>query len=209
MLERATIGAHSGTQSLMLNDAVDTRDLAWLRAAAAGDRDAFANLYRQHHPRLARFLQRFTARSDLVDDVINDALWVVWIKASSFRGDSKVATWITGIAYRCMLKALRDRVSHEEINESALGDAALQAFDGATAEPVDRELADWLARGMQSLSQDQRVTLELAYFMGESCEDIAAIMGCAVGTVKARMFHARMRLRNVLPGLGGNSVGQG
>ena len=193
----------------MPKDAVDTRDLAWLRAAAAGDRDAFANLYRQHHQRLARFLLRFTVRSDLVDDVINDALWIVWIKASTFRGDSKVATWITGIAYRCMLKALRDRVSPEEIGESALGDAGLQVFDGATAEPVDRELADWLARGMQSLSQDQRVTLELAYFMGESCEDIAAIMGCAVGTVKARMFHARMRLRNVLPGLGGNSVGQG
>ena len=45
--------------------------------------------------------------------------------------------------------------------------------------------------------------------MGESCEDIAAIMGCAVGTVKARMFHARMRLRHVLPALGGTGQSKG
>ena len=66
-----------------------------------------------------------------------------------------------------------------------------------------REDRDWLAQGLKTLPEDLRVTLELAYLLGESCEDIAAIMGCAVGTVKARMFHARVRLRNVLPGLGG------
>ena len=187
----------------------DARDLAWLRAAAAGDRVAFQHLYRQQHPRLARFLLRFTSRRDLVDDVINDALWVVWLKAATFRGDSKVATWITGIAYRCMLKALRDRINSDEINESALGEVSLEDLGGAANEALDHELADWVARGMQTLSHDHRVTLELAYFMGESCEDIAAIMGCAVGTVKARMFHARMRLRHVLPALGGTGQSKG
>ena len=68
---------------------------------------------------------------------------------------------------------------------------------------------DWLSQGLNSLPEEQRVTLELAYFMGESCEDIAAIMGCAVGTVKARMFHARVRLRNVLPALGGDDLQRG
>lgn len=187
------------------SDDSNTRDLAWLHAAAAGNRGAFENLYRQHHPRLARFLLRFTSRRDLVDDVINDALWVVWLKAASFRGDSKVATWITSIAYRCMLKALRDRVNADEINESALDGASLEDLAGAAGEPGAQEQADWLARGLQTLSHDHRVTLELAYFMGQSCEDIAAIMGCAVGTVKARMFHARMRLRHVLPVLGGSA----
>jgi RNA polymerase sigma-70 factor, ECF subfamily len=56
---------------------------------------------------------------------------------------------------------------------------------------------------LKTLPEDQRVTLELAYFMGCSCEEVAAVMGCAVGTVKARMFHARVRLRNVMPMLAG------
>ena len=48
--------------------------------------------------------------------------------------------------------------------------------------------------------------MELAYFLGQSCEEIAAIMNCATGTVKARMFHARLRLRNTLPALGGDAA---
>ena len=182
----------------------DGQDLLWLRAVAGGSREAFTELYRRHHGRLARFLLRFTQRRDLVDDVINDAMWIVWRKASDFRGDAKVSTWITGVAYRCMLKALRERLHVDEVSETSLDGLSLEDLGGAApSEQGDRELRDWLAQGLKLLPDDQRVTLELAYFMGESCEDIAAIMGCAVGTVKSRLFHARVRLRNVLPALGG------
>lgn len=181
------------------------RDLAWLRAAARGDRAAFENLYRHHHGRLTRFLLRFTARRDLIDDVVNDAMWIVWRKAADFRGDSKVSTWIIGVAYRCMLKALRDRLNGDEVNESSLDGVSLEHLGGADDGSSGHEVRDWLAHGLRTLPDDQRVTLELAYFMGETCEDIAAIMGCAVGTVKARMFHARVRLRNVLPALAGDA----
>jgi RNA polymerase sigma-70 factor (ECF subfamily) len=53
------------------------------------------------------------------------------------------------------------------------------------------------------LPEEQRLSLELAYFMGHSCEEIAAITDSPVGTVKARMFHAREKLRLALPSLGG------
>jgi RNA polymerase sigma-70 factor, ECF subfamily len=188
----------------------DAQDAAWLRAAGQGERQAFAALYRRHHPRLARFLRRFTARRELIDEVINDTLWVVWQKAAEFRGESKVSTWIIGIAYRCMLKALRSGAPVEEVGEGLLNAQELAEAAAATAHDGDApgsaqhaELQDWLARGLKTLPDDQRVTLELAYFMGCSCEEIAAVMGCATGTVKARMFHARVRLRNVMPMLAG------
>jgi RNA polymerase sigma-70 factor (ECF subfamily) len=50
---------------------------------------------------------------------------------------------------------------------------------------------------------EQRLTMELAYRMGHSLEEIAAITDCPVGTVKARMFHAREKLRQSLPALSG------
>ena len=68
---------------------------------------------------------------------------------------------------------------------------------------VQAELRDWVQHGLDLLPTEQRMTIELAYFLGQSCEEIAQIMNCAVGTVKARMFHARVRLRNTLPSLGG------
>jgi RNA polymerase sigma-70 factor, ECF subfamily len=185
------------------SDEADLQDQVWLRDVARGDRAAFERLYRRHQPRLLRFLWRHVARPELAEEIVNDALWVVWRKAADFRGDAKVRTWITGIGYRCMLRALRDGPPVNEINESALADYSLDAEPASDADQRRREDRDWLAQGLKTLPPDQRVTLELAYLMGESCEDIASIMGCAVGTVKARMFHARVRLRNVLPGLGG------
>ncbi|CAN5334815.1 sigma-70 family RNA polymerase sigma factor [soil metagenome] len=178
----------------------DAQDLIGLRATAAGDRTAFEQLYRRHFPRLARFLRRFTERADLSEEVINQAMWVVWCHAGEFRGDSKVSTWITGIAYRCMLKALRDGSFAAEISEALL---PLNVSDPATDGEAERELRDWVAKGLRLLPEDLRRTMELAYLVGLSCAEIAALMECAEGTVKARMFNARLRLRNLMPALGG------
>jgi RNA polymerase sigma-70 factor, ECF subfamily len=186
------------------DEASDAADASELRAAGLGDRAAFALLYRRHHPRLSRFLRRFTPRRELIDEVVNDTMWVVWHKAAEFRGDSKVSTWIIGIAYRSMLKALRSGAPVEEIGEGLLDAHELaQAAAQHDEKGPDAELQNWVAQGLRTLPEDQRVTLELAYFMGCSCEEIAAVMGCAVGTVKARMFHARVRLRSVMPALAG------
>jgi RNA polymerase sigma-70 factor (ECF subfamily) len=166
-----------------------------LRRVAQRDRAAFEALYAEYLPRLQRFLSRMTWRAELRDELVNDTLWIVWQKAGDFRGASLVSTWIFGIAYRCALKALsRER-------PSAPGSAE-DIADGAD-EPGLAEQRDWIEHGLRLLPRDQRVTLELAYFGGHSCEEIAQVMDCAVGTVKARMFHARVKLRNLLPALGG------
>lgn len=54
----------------------------------------------------------------------------------------------------------------------------------------------------------QRLVLELAYAGGHSLEEIAVITQSPVGTVKARMFHARVKLRNLLPALATRSTAQ-
>lgn len=183
----------------------DARDAAWLAAVARGDRIAFERLYLHHHPRLSRFVARQTGRRELVEEIVNEAFWIVWSNAARFRGDSKPATWIIGIAWRCMMKAVR--------RPAAAGIADLRdgAFEPRDDEGDDarRDLCDWLQAGLSTLPADQRTTIELAYFLGQSCEEIAAIMECPVGTVKARLFHARVRLRNALPGLAGESKRSG
>jgi RNA polymerase sigma-70 factor (ECF subfamily) len=188
------------------SDAAARRALA---AVAARDRKVFEGLYRQQHRRLSRFLRRFTARPDVIDEVVNETMWVVWRKAGEFRAESTVDTWITGIACRTMLKSLRGTAPAEELGECLLDPGQL-AEAAAAASPEDalaeRELCQWVAQGLRHLPADQRLTLELAYALGHTCEEIAEIMGCAVGTVKARMFHARVRLRNVLPVLGGDAA---
>ncbi len=175
-------------------------ECALLRQVAAKDRAALSALYAQYHRRLCRFLSRLTRRNDLIEEVINDCFWVVWQKADSFRGDSRASTWIMGIAYRCALRALRQDGGMEAVEDAAAGS------HGASVDPqAAYEMRDWLDKGMRHLSPDQRLVLDLAYGGGHSLEEISAIMQCPVSTVKARMFHARVKLRNLLPAL---AVGQ-
>ncbi|HEV2680554.1 MAG TPA: sigma-70 family RNA polymerase sigma factor [Rhodanobacter sp.] len=186
-----------------MNDDVidaDVTDRMLLQRMSTGDRVALGVLYRSYHGRLCRFLSRLTRRADVIDEVINDCFWIAWQKAGSFHGDSRVSTWLMGIAYRCGLKALRQH-GDEPVENNTLSEQHSSAND----QDEDRELRDWLSKGLDHLSVDQRVVIELVYGVGHSLDDVAIIMQCPVGTVKARLFHARVKLRNVLPALAGDS----
>ena len=62
---------------------------------------------------------------------------------------------------------------------------------------------DWLESGLRELSPEHRAVVELTYFHGYSYKEVAAVVGCPVNTVKTRMFHARRRLKVLLPRLAG------
>ncbi len=173
-------------------------DFDLLAAVAAGNCAALEQLYHGYHRRLARFLSRFTSRYENVEEIINDTFMVVWQSAKDFRNASQVSTWIFGIAYRTALKSLRRQKNHA----TAL---SLDELPEQIVEPgAAAEVEDWVTRGLNCLSVDHRLTLELAYHMGHSLEEIAAITDTPVGTVKARMFHARRKLREYLPVIGAN-----
>lgn len=185
-------------------DSSDALELALVVAIARGDRKAFEKLYTRYHGLLTRFLIRSTSRRDLVEEVVNETMWGVWRGASRFRGDSKPRSWVISIAYRCLMKALRDRPLDPRVSSLNREDAGpMGDIPEASNDIAQAELRDWVRHGLDLLPTEQRTTIELAYFLGQSCEEIAGIMNCAVGTVKARMFHARVRLRNTLPTLGG------
>lgn len=172
----------------------DAEDLAQLRRVAAGDVHAFEALYLRYHRRLSRFLMRFVHQYGLAEEVINDTMFAVWRGAAEFEGHSRVSTWVMSIAYRRAMKVLRRLQATAQTN---LADAiADDASDPAA------ETRDWIAAGLARLPLEQRMALELAYFFGYSCEEIAAICGCSPNAVKTRMFYARRRLRELLPRLG-------
>jgi RNA polymerase sigma-70 factor (ECF subfamily) len=183
--------------TLLAKNAPRGDDNELLLAVATGNRQALETLYLNYHRRLARFLSRFTPRYENVEEIINDTFMAVWQSAKDFRNASQVSTWILGIAYRTALNSLRRQKNHAAARN--LDDCPEQTIDPM----LETEVQDWLAHGLNRLPVEQRLTLELAYHMGYSMEEISAITGAPVGTVKARMFHAREKLRQYLPALGG------
>jgi RNA polymerase sigma-70 factor (ECF subfamily) len=182
-------------------DDADEREL--LERIGGGDRGAMQKLYFAYHRRLHRFLAR-TLPADQVDEVINDTMFVVWRHAKDFRGDSRLSTWLLGIAYRLALKRLKRKAGH-----AGMAFDVLEAVEPALADDsgaAQREQREWIDRALTSLPPVQRLTVELAYFAGHTCEEIAAITDCPVNTVKTRLFHARERLRALLPRLAAAAV---
>jgi RNA polymerase sigma-70 factor, ECF subfamily len=180
----------------------EAHDAALLRRIVQQDRRAFEELYHGYHRRLSRFLMRLAPRLDFAEEIINDTFWVVWTKAAEFRGASRVSTWIMGIAYRRALRALRTARQHAAQLQGPLPEE-IHGIDYNES----GDMQDWIAQALATLPAEQRLTLELAYYMGHSCEEIATITEAPVGTVKARMFHARAKLREALPALGGERLG--
>jgi RNA polymerase sigma-70 factor (ECF subfamily) len=172
-------------------------ELALIRRVSLRDRIALRELYVLYHRRLSRFLMRLTQRQDLAEEVINDTLLVVWNSADRFRGDSRVSTWIVGIAYRRALKSIRRRRSFELVELEATD--SLAGPDGVLA----CETQEWIEEALEELPLEQRLCLELAYVLGHSCEEISVITSCPVNTVKTRLYHARRKLCVLLPRLAG------
>ena len=181
-------------------------DVVLLRRIAAQDRAAFETLYGLYYRRLFGYLLKVTRRADMVEEVLNDVMLVIWRKAASFDGRSRPSTWIFGIAYHKALKALAQRqpTPLSNVNDGDGPDERAEPVEEEQPESlaVRRELATVIGRALHALSPEQRAVVELTYYYGCSYQEISEIVDCPVNTVKTRMFHARRRLRNVLPGMG-------
>lgn len=164
-------------------------------AIAKGDAQAFEALYRGYFPRLARFLDRMTRSAHLIEEIVNDTMMVVWQKAGTFDGTSKVSTWIFAIAYRKGLKAIG---AFDDPVESDSDEYASAAQNEPEQEFSHQQLQSLLGKTLDALPAEQRHVVNLAYYHGMDYGEIAEIMACPVNTVKTRMFHARRRMKVML-----------
>jgi RNA polymerase sigma factor (sigma-70 family) len=179
------------------NAGAEEQQVAQLDAVAAHDREAFDQLYREYYPRLMDFLARIVGHGGLAEEVVNDTMYVVWSRASTFAGRSKVSTWIFGIAYKQAIKRLEREGRHrlDRLPEDWESTENTLSVDSEISRLQQEEL---LEKAMQRLSERHRSVLELTYQFGYSYIEIAEIVGCPVNTVKTRMFHARAQLRRTL-----------
>lgn len=163
-----------------------------MRGIADGDRWSIARLYEIYHPRLHRFLTGFVRDPELIAELINDVMMIVWQKAASFRNESRVSTWIFGISYRRAMDEIRRSERYREI----LGEVPAPVDDGASLNEsiVGRDLNLIMSR----LSPEQRAVTKLTFEFGYSYPEIAEILQIPVNTVKSRMFYARKAMQEVV-----------
>lgn len=187
----------AGTPLTLQQNGQQKRDADLIARLCNADEFALEQLYHHYYTKLYRFISRITRREDIIDEVINDVMYVVWEKAASYDRHCKPSTWIFGIAFNKARQALRDesRGDEESLDELDEDNAWLGRPDAGLQQ---LEMTDWLESALAVLSPDQRAVIELTYFEGLHYSEIAAIMDCPENTVKTRMFHARKNLAAIL-----------
>ena len=166
-----------------------------IRAMAAGNRDAFAQLYDRYAALVLPFVLRIVReRADAVE-VLQDVFWEAWRGAAAYdpsRGTPE-AWIITRARTRAIDRVRPVRRRGETFVAATAGPPTPPGGDALRAE--DRQL---VAGALAQLSEAQREVIELAYYSGLTQTEIAERLEQPLGTVKTRIRLALARLREVV-----------
>jgi RNA polymerase sigma-70 factor (ECF subfamily) len=177
-------------------------DVKLLKAIAARDEAALAQLYDHYRVILFGLLMRILSNREEAEDVLQEVFLQVWRKAEDFdENRGRPFTWLVTLARsrgidRLRTLAARDRVAEAGAKEvvEAISDAATDAFKSEQRGLVNKALAQ--------LPDEQKRPLMLAYFDGLTQSEIATRLDAPLGTVKTRMRTGMMNLREQLAGKG-------
>jgi RNA polymerase sigma-70 factor (ECF subfamily) len=161
----------------------------------AGDHAAFEELVELCQPRLRYFLASMVGDDHAADDLLQE----VWLEV--YRGLARLAdpgafpAWLYRIARHRALATLRKKRQHLSSLEGIdlAGSAEEDDFSAEDAEHVHAALG--------RLAPEHREVLLLRFFEGMSYEDIAAVLGCQLGTVRSRIHYAKRALRRAMEGV--------
>jgi RNA polymerase sigma-70 factor (ECF subfamily) len=168
------------------------------KAAAAGDMTAFDELYRRHNRRVYALCLRMTQNVPEAEDLTQEAFIQLFRKIGSFRGDSAFTTWLHRLTVNQVLMHFRKRsVKMEKTTEE--GETPEQAVIG-TENPNSMPVIDRIAldKAITQLPPGYRAVFVLHDVEGHEHEEIARMLGVAVGTSKSQLHKARMKLRALL-----------
>lgn len=179
-------------------------DADLLRAHVSGDPDAFGELFGRHRDRLWALALRTMGNPEDAADGLQDAMVAAFRRAGSFRGDSAVTTWLHRVVVNACLDRLRAaKVRRADPLPGDPDETPVGRVRGESPEdPADAALrADRRTRVLAALAElppDQRAALVLVDMEGYPVAEVAAILDCAVGTVKSRCSRGRARLAESL-----------
>ncbi len=156
--------------------------------------EAFNAIIADHSERLYWHVRRFLCSHEETDDLLQEIFIKVWASLPSFRGDSRLYTWLYRIATNETLNYL-----HKQKIRSAL------KFESLTAEmenKIDNDpwfngnhLQRILAKTVQKLPEKQRLVFSMRYYEDLPYEDISEILGTSVGALKASYHFASEKIK--------------
>jgi RNA polymerase sigma-70 factor (ECF subfamily) len=182
------------------NDIRHLADEEVMQLVQQGDPRAFELLYDRHGGAAFSLAYRMTGNRAAAEDVSQEAFLSIWRSRLRYQPErGSVRTWVLGIVHNRAIDTLRRSLVHERRRTSAEGlEERQEAPELTDIEAARREEARHVRTALETLPEEQRRTIELAYFGGFSHSQIAEMLETPIGTVKGRMRLGLEKMRQHL-----------
>jgi RNA polymerase sigma-70 factor (ECF subfamily) len=184
-----------------------TTEQELLALARAGDGAAFCLLIEPIQARLLRQATALTNDPNAAEDLVSETRVRAWRCLTRYNETCRLSTWLYAILLHCHQEALRRARSRPiSLAQLSSGQAAqVQSMHASApssapspaAAAAQKEAARQLGRCVEMLPERHREVIQLRFFEDASLPDMAAVLGCSVGTVKSRLHHALDKLRKM------------
>jgi RNA polymerase sigma-70 factor (ECF subfamily) len=179
------------------------RDPRLSMASETENRIALTRIFEQHRRGLLLAAFRITRNRDEAEDVVQEAAIRALLKLHTFRGESRLETWIYAIVGNCAISRLRSVARRRlfsldsELNSDQNSPrwVALEATMDPEEECLAGELHKIVCSEMEALKAPYRTVIQLCDFEGWSCPEAAAVLKLNKDTLKGRLHHGRRTLR--------------
>ncbi|MGH9240862.1 MAG: RNA polymerase sigma factor [Vicinamibacterales bacterium] len=185
-------------QGNQARESPDESDQALIERTAAGDREAFATLYRRHQGSVYRFARLMTGSSTAAEDIVQEVFLVLMRDAARYDADrAALTTYLFGMARRVTRRRLLRERRFVDIGASS-GTSRWSVAPDVSASLERRDALQQLRCAILSLPSRYREVVILCDLQDVPYDTAAASIGCAVGTIRSRLHRARQLLATKL-----------
>jgi RNA polymerase sigma-70 factor (ECF subfamily) len=165
----------------------------------AGDRLAVEHAYVAHHAAVRGFARRLVGEAAVAEDLLHDTFLALPRAIRKFRGDASLRSFLIGVAVNHARRHIRSAMRYRRATERLAAQPAAPPFAVDPTWALERKrLAERLSAALDELSVDQRVAFVLCEVEQRTSVEVASIVGVPEGTVRTRLMHAKLKLRDRL-----------
>ena len=165
------------------------------------DDETFRLIFTQHHRFIFRFLYGMVGEHSLAEDLTQETFMRAYGSMDKLRGESKLSTWLCGIAKNVALNSLRQR--KRELSNVDMDDRVVAKLpDSEGTAPGDhllnQELRNVIHGALQKLDTDKRMVFVLKLLQQKSYDEIAEITGFSIPKLKTDLHRAKAEMRSLM-----------
>jgi len=168
--------------------------VALVRAAQAGDREAFGQLFQRYRPGIVALAMRRVRNADEAEELAQDVFVQAMQKLDQLRVPEAFGGWLRRIVHRMAINRVTRRQAATSCDPFVLEATCLSSADSPDQDAVGREQADDVRAAVQRLGKLDRQTLQAFYLRGQTLLQMSDSFDAPVGTIKRRLHVARKRL---------------